>query len=256
MHTLVCIKSVVLQAGAGAQPRTGDNCGFNPFDAAALELALQLKERHGGSVTTLSMGPATSRFVLLEAMAAGADRGVLVTDAALKGSDTLVTARVLTAAIERLKPCDLVLFGTRTADSDTGQVGPQVATLLDLPLVTWVRSVECRPETILVERSADGYRELFETPVPAALTVHSAAGALRDTGLGSIQSVLSEDPVETWSIDRLGLTAAQVGEEGSPTRVVASVRASKKKNCHFLEGAADGQADALIDRLVAAGLLG
>jgi electron transfer flavoprotein beta subunit len=255
MQTIVCIKSVAMQAGGGRPLRDSGHCAFNPFDQAALEMALTFRERHGGQVTVLSMGPMSSRLSLLEAMAAGADRGILVSDPALRGSDTLITARVLSAAIRRLTPFDLVFFGTRTADSDTGQVGPQTATLLQLPLVTWARTLEYVDEGLQIERTADGYRERYASRLPAAVTIHPGAGVLRDADLADIQSVLATDPVEEWTLSDLSLSAGEVGEQASPTRVVATTRTRKNKACHFIEGAADEQADALIDRLVADGLL-
>ena len=120
MHIIVCIKSVIVEAPKGKIVRTPDKCAFNPFDRPALEAALQLKADHGGTVSVLSMGPPSAETSLREAMAAGADRAVLLCDPALAGADTLATATTLCAGINHLAPFDLLLFGSRTADSDTG----------------------------------------------------------------------------------------------------------------------------------------
>ena len=141
-HIITCIKAVATKTPANGISRTADTAELNPFDRIALERALALAEERNGTVTVLSMGPESCAFVLYEAMAMGADRGILLSDRRLADSDTLATSTALAAAIEKLAPCDLVIFGTRTADSDTGQVGPQTAVALNLPLVTGVLSYE------------------------------------------------------------------------------------------------------------------
>jgi electron transfer flavoprotein beta subunit len=186
MHVIVCIKSVVKWDSGeqisrdGRLVRTAENCELNPYDRPAIEIALQLKEEMGGSVTALSMGPESSEDALLEALAMGADRAALACDPALAGSDTLATSCALAAAIARLEPFDLVIFGARTSDSDTGQVGPQTATLLGIPLVTWAATVKAEGGGIVVERKADGFKEVYELTLPAALTVHPGALMPRD----------------------------------------------------------------------------
>jgi len=125
VHIIVCIKSVVRSAPGGQAVRTPDNSELNPFDRPALEAALQIREALGGTITALSMGPQVNTEALAEAQAMGIDKGVLINDSALAGSDTLVTSRVLAAGIAKLAPYDLVMFGMRSSDSDTGQVGPQ-----------------------------------------------------------------------------------------------------------------------------------
>jgi len=136
--------------------RSHDSTELNPFDRPVLETALRIKEARGGIVTALSMGPESSISAISEARAMGVDRGVLTCDPALAGSDTLATSTALAAAIGKLAPFDLVLFGTRTSDSDTGQVGPQAALLLGIPLVTQVHSIEHIDSGLYVERTADG----------------------------------------------------------------------------------------------------
>jgi len=172
LHIIVCIKSVITTAPENGIVRSADTAELNPFDRPALEVAISMVEEQGGMVTVLSMGPPACAFVLNEAMAMGADRGVLLSDARLVDSDTLATSTALAAAIEKLDPFDLVLFGTRTYDSDTGQVGPQTAVLIDAPLVTSVISCEFKGNLLHVKRKIDGFREEYELSLPAALTVH------------------------------------------------------------------------------------
>lgn len=256
MHIIVCIKSVVTDAPRGKIVRTADKCALNPFDRPALEVALQLKEKHGGSVSVLSMGPPTAGATLREALAAGADRAVLLCDPALAGSDTLATSTALRAGVHYLAPLDLLLFGTRTSDSDTGQVGPQTAVLLDLPMVTGAVKIDVTPDHLTVERKVDIFQEIYEVTTPAALTIHPTAAVPRDPPLGGIADAFDEMPVETITIGQLGLDPKQVGDPGSPTRVLSMKPVQRTRSCRWIEGSPVAQADALVRELVDAGLIG
>ncbi len=256
MHIIVCIKSVVVDAPRGKIVRTADKYALNPFDRPALEVALQLKEQHGGSVTVLSLGPSTAETTLREALAAGADRAVLLSDPALAGSDTLATSTALCAGVQSLAPFDLLLFGTQTSDSDTGQVGPQTAVLLDLPMVTGVVKIDDALDCLTVERKVDGFLEIYEVTPPAALTIHSSAAAPRDPALGNLAVAFDEMPMKTVSIRQLSLDPSLVGEAGSPTRVLSMKPIKKNRACQWIEGTPAAQADALVQHLVDAGLIG
>jgi electron transfer flavoprotein beta subunit len=256
LHIIVCIKSVIVEAPNQSMVRSSDSSELNPFDRPALEQAIRMKETVGGEVTALTMGPASCAFVLQEAMAVGVDKGVLVSDIALAGSDTLATSTTLAAAIKRLEPFDLVLFGTRTSDSDTGHVGPQTAVLLDLPLVTWARTVQTQENGLIVERSIDGFRERFELPFPAMLTIHPTSVQPRDLGLSGIMDAFEEGEIQKWDLTDLGLSASMVGEEGSPTRLLSMSKVNRTKKCEFLNGTAEEQAEGLLGRLLDTGLIG
>lgn len=256
MHIIVCIKSVVIDAPKGRIVRTADKCALNPFDRPALEIAMQLKAVHGGSVTVLSMGPPSAEASLREAMAAGADRAVLLCDPALAGSDTLATATALCAGIKHLAPFDLLLFGARTSDSDTGQVGPQTAVLLDLPMVSGARQIQMESGVLTVSRSLDGFVERYALDMPAALTIHPAAAAPRDPELAMIAEAFDERTVESIATDRLRLTPDQVGDAGSPTRVLAMRAYSKERSCQWIEGTPSEQAESLVQELTDRGLIG
>lgn len=256
MHIIVCIKSVVTDAPRGKMVRTADKCALNPFDRPALEVALQLKEKHGGSVSVLSMGPPTAEATLREALAMGVDRAVLLCDPALAGCDTLATSTALCAAAHYLAPFELLLFGTRTSDSDTGQVGPQTAVLLELPMVTGAITIEGTPERLTVERKLDGFLEIYEVATPAALTIHPTAAGPRDPALGGIADAFDEMPVETITIGQVGLDPGQVGDAGSPTRVLSMQPVKKDRACQWIQGTPAAQADTLVRQLVDAGLIG
>ena len=256
LNIIVCIKSVVVSAPEGRVVRSPEFCELNPYDRPALEVALNLREAHGGTVTTVSMGPQSSEIALIETMALGVDRSILLCDSALAGSDTLATATALGAAIKKLAPFDLILFGTRAADSDTGQVGPQTAIFLDLPLVTWAYSIEPTKNELLIERRADGFREKFALSFPAMVTVHHGSIQPRDVGLHGIESAFAAPKVEYWNLKELGLSPEQVGDPGSPTQVISLKRIKKVRKCKFLTGSAEEQAQDLARLFVDTGLVG
>jgi len=255
LDIIVCVKSVIMQVPGKKNIRTEQTCELNPFDRPALEMALQLRDAYGGHVTTLSMGPTCCTSALCETMAMGADRGVLLCDPALAGSDTLATSTALAAAIHKLAPFDLVVFGTRTADSDTGQVGPQTAVALELPLISGVHTVSPADGGLEIERRSDGFLETFHTTLPAVLTIHPDALVPRDMGLWNLESAFTKPTVTQLGLFDLGLTPNQVGETGSPTRVLSMEPVQRQRKCEFLSGSSQQQADTLVKRLCDAGLI-
>lgn len=256
VRIIVCIKSVLKTAHLGGARRTPGNSELNPYDRPALEAALGIRERLGGSVTALSMGPQVSAEALAEARAMGVDEAVLICDRALAGSDTLVTARVLAEAVRKTGAFDFLFFGARTADSDTGQVGPQTASLLDIPFLGGVRNLEPTDGGWEVRRAIDAWEETWQVHTPAALAVDSRAFVPRPVGLLGISQVFEQSDLRQWTLADLGLTAEQVGLAGSPTRVAALKKIRPDRSCKVLEGSPQEQADALIEMLTVAGKIG
>lgn len=242
-------------APAGKVVRTADTCELNPFDRPALAAALFLKEALSADITALSMGPPSASAALYEAIAMGADRGVLLSDPGLVGSDTLATSTALAAALGRMAPVGWLLFGTRTADSDTGQVGPQTAVLLNLPMVTGVTAIEPGAGEVRVERVADGFCESFAVRGPAALSIDARSFPAAPLGLAPVGAAFEEGTVDTWGLDDLRLASDRVGDAGSPTRVVSLSRHSRERTCEFLSGETDEMADELVRRLAHSGQL-
>lgn len=255
VHIVVCIKSVVKEAPKGVARRTPDNSELNPFDRPALEAALQLKESAGGAVTVLTMGPDVSREVLAEAQAMGVDKAVLISDAALAESDTLVTSKVLAAAISKLPEVDLLLFGTRTADSDTGQVGPQTAAVLEIPFVGSVKKISGENKSWEMDRTMDAWEENWQVASPAAATIDPRAYAPRAVGLVGISTVYDQPAIEHWTLADIGLTPGDVGLAGSPTRVAQLEKIKRQRKCEMLEGEPGVQVEQLIARLKKAGAI-
>jgi electron transfer flavoprotein beta subunit len=153
---------------------------FNPEDLNALEMALQVREQHGGQVTVLTMGPPRAAEVLREALFRGADRVILLTDRKFAGSDTLATSYALKCAIERVGEFDLIFCGRQAIDGDTAQVGPQVAEKLGLPQITYAESIQSlQGDEIIVQRAFPLGRETVRCTLPCLLTVVGSANRPR-----------------------------------------------------------------------------
>jgi len=153
---------------------------FNPEDLNALEMALQIKERHGGEVTVLTMGPQRAAEILRESLFRGADRAILLTDKKFAGSDTLATSYALKCAVEKLGSVDFVFCGRQAIDGDTAQVGPQVAEKLGLPQITYAESVvSLEGGEIVVERAFPLGKETVKCTLPCLLTVVGSANTPR-----------------------------------------------------------------------------
>ncbi len=229
MHVVVCIKQVPETTNVGINPETntlvreGVASIINPFDTYAIEEALRLKERFGGKVTVLTMGPAQAREALKEAVAMGADDAVLLSDRAFAGSDTWATAYTLSQAIRRLEHWDLILCGKQAIDGDTGQVGPGIARQLHLPQLTYVcRIEEIDPSAgrIRVERLLEEGREVASCSLPALLTVVKDINQPRyPTFMGIRRATRLDIPV--WGAEALPeANPTYLGLKGSPTQVV------------------------------------
>jgi len=254
-HFVVCVKSVVLDAAHGQVVRTPENSILNPFDRPALAIALELRQTLGGTVTTISMGPPLADAALRETIALGADRAVLLSDRAMAGADTLATAAVLAAAVKKLAPVDLVLFGTRTADSDTGQVGPLTATALHRPLVTDIRSLTPAADGCRATKYSDGFLETYALPFPGAVTVRPEAAAPGEIHLGRLENAFSARAPEVWDLRRIGLGPEATGIAGSPTVVAKLSTVQPRKTCRFIDGDEANKVDVLVQQLVNSGLI-
>ena len=210
---------VTLDPEKGTLVREGVGALMNPLDLNALEAALEAKRRFGGAVTVLSMGPPPTEGVLREALALGADRGVLLSDRAFAGADTWATSLVLAEALRRLGPFDLILAGEKATDGETGQVGPEVATLLDLPFATYVGAWEPGEDTVTVERVVEEGILEQSLPLPCLLTVLSH---LNDPPMPTLEGKkrARRAGLTRMGAADLGLDPAELGLTGSPTRVV------------------------------------
>jgi len=223
---------------------------FNPEDLHALEMALQVRERYGGEVTILTMGPPKAAEVLREALYRGADRVILLTDRKFAGADTQATSYTLKCAIDKIGKFDLVFCGRQAIDGDTAQVGPQVAQKLGVPQITYAESVvSLDGNKIVVNRAFDLGSELVQCELPCLLTVVSSANQPRPPSVhkrieykmaaitAEIPALLKKWPefetetaienylaerdlkITVWTVDDLDVDEAQLGLAGSPTQV-------------------------------------
>ena len=260
MHFIVCIKQVVagdrvkIDPGTYSLVRSAESSYINPFDLFALDVAVQMKKEHSGSITAVTMGPKISEEVLFEAVALGADRAVLLSDKRFSASDTLATSYVLGMGIRKIGTFDLILCGMRTTDGDTGQVGPQLAEELDLPHISSVEKVEEEKGLFRLERVSDGFKEMIEVSAPALLTISSKTRA-RLPSLIDIQDAFTRYSIECWNLEDLNADPNKVGRLGSGTWVEGLTPAAQKKSCAFIEGDARQQARILLSKLLERNLL-
>ncbi len=256
LNIIVCIKAVVMKSSNGRLSRSEEACELNPFDRSALECGFRLRSEFGGRIDVLSMGPIAVMGVMREALALGADRAILLNDPHLVGSDTLATAMALAAAIRCLPSADLILFGARSADSDTGQVGPETAQLLDLPFLSGVQLIEPTSDGIRVKRRIDHFSEIYETDFPAALAIDPQSFRSRDVGLFGITAAFEDLEVDVWSLEELDIDQCVVGRKGSSTCVLSLEPAPKKSGCKMLSGEPAEQVDKVVEQLNTLGVIG
>lgn len=225
----------------------------NPLDLYAIEAALQLRETFGQGqceVVAISMGPPQAAGALREAIAMGVDSGLLISHKAFAGSDTWATSYVLAAAIRAIGRFDLILCGERATDGDTGQVGPGIASFLDLPCVTYVGRIDAADETTCrVHRLVEEGYEVLEMALPGLMTVvKEIADPRLPTLRGKQRARRAEIP--TWGIDELDVDCERIGLTGSPTRVVRIFRPTVARQCETIVPADEREVEQAADSLV------
>lgn len=242
MKIIVCIKQVPESASVKIDPdthtliRQGVKSIINPFDINAIEAALQLKESQSGQVVVISMGPPQAEESLREAISLGVDEAILLSDRAFAGADTLATSYTLSMGIKKIGKFDLIICGKQAIDGDTAQVGPELAEMLDIPQVCWVRKiVEIKNQTIVVERALEDGYEVVETQLPALLTVVKEINEPRLPSLrGKLNAKKKEIPI--WGAQELGISPDEVGLAGSATQVIRTFTPPPRKDRKILQG--------------------
>jgi electron transfer flavoprotein beta subunit len=240
MHSVVCIKQVPDSAQIRVHPvtntimRQGVPAIINPYDLFALEEALKLKDKFGGTVTVVSMGPPMAEAALRKCLSYGADDAILVSDRSFAGSDTLATSYALAKTIEKIQenmPVNLIFTGKQTIDGDTAQVGPGIAKRLNLQLLTYVSrivDVDLSKEEITVERRAEGGVQLLKTATPALITMLEGTNEMRFGDMADMFRA-ARHPVKVWDRVAAGIEDIEmIGLKGSPT-VVSKVFAPKPR---------------------------
>jgi len=230
MHIVICVKMVPDTTQVSIDPKTNtlvrEGVPFitNPFDTNAVEEAIRFKDKYGAYITAVSMGPPAAESVLRKALSVGADEGILLSDRAFGGADTLATSTVLGLAIKRVneeRPVDIILCGKQTIDGDTAQVGPGIARRMDitqLTLVDEVIAVSQEKKTIKVRRKLEGYHEVVEARMPVMMTVEREINTPRyPTVPGRLDA--DEARIKVWDNNFLKLDPNTIGLLGSPTQV-------------------------------------
>ncbi len=258
MKIVVCIKQVPDTTEVKIDPETktlvreGVESITNPFDEFAVEEGLLTKEKYGGEVHVITMGPPQAKEVLKNAYAVGADYVYLISDRAFAGADTWATAYTLSAAIKKIGDVDLVICGKQAIDGDTAQVGPGIATQLDIPQLTYVDKVmEIDPDNkrIKVERLLEDGKEVVESSLPALITVVKDINEPRLPSLFGIKKAAKLD-IPTWTADDLPVDKDKLGLKGSPTEVINVFSPEVRGGGEILEGEVPEVVATLVDKLM------
>lgn len=253
---------------------------FNPEDLNALEQALSLKDRFPDSIVTLlTMGPGRAAEVIREGLYRGADNGYLLTDRAFAGADTLATSYALSCAIKKIKDYDVIIAGRQAIDGDTAQVGPQCAEKLGIPQITYAEEIiELKKKSIVVKRRLERGVETVESPLPCVVTVNASADDCRPRNARAVMKYkhartaterqeASEDYIDLiserayldiaeWSVNDIETDLAQLGLNGSPTKVKKIENVVFQAKESKVIGANDADIDELMSELITNHTLG
>ena len=258
MKIVVCAKQVPDTTEVKLDPKTntlirdGVPSIINPDDKAGIEAALQLKEKVGGTVTVISMGPPQADAALREALAMGCDEAILVTDRAFGGADTWATSSTIAAALKKLD-YDVIITGRQAIDGDTAQVGPQIAEHLGIPQVSYAEEIlEAAEDKLVVKRQFEDRYHVIEIKTPCLITALSELATPRYMTVHGIFDAYREKEVKVWTLEELKDTVdmANIGLKGSPTNVKQSfTKQAKGAGTVLKDVSADEAVKAIIAKL-------
>ncbi len=242
MDVIVLVKRVpdpeaqIEVKGDGTGVAVEERYVMNFFDNLAVEEAIRIKEKVGGKVTAITLGPPSSVEVLRTALAMGVDEAILVEDEAFQGEDEFATARVLAKVVESL-PHDLILCGREAFDDSSGIVGSLVGKFLGLPVVTMITKLEVYPEEgrVEVERDVEEGREVLSVSLPAVLT---AQKGLNEPRVPSVMGVMKamKAPIKKLNLRDVGLKPQEVGKEGSKLEIRRFLEVRKERKVRYIKG--------------------
>src|SRR5438874_8023140 len=261
-NIVVFVRPVPADLNVAVSRRTGEpvvegaRFVIDKWEKRAIELALRLRDQHGGAVTVATMSETDQTASLREALAMGADKAVLLADKLFEGADTLATARVLSAAAEKLR-AELILTGGRTADRRAAGVGPMVAQLLHMPSVTFVTSADLTGRKIRVKKRFAGKIATYDVPLPCLRCVSEEIPKPRIATAWGVAAAFRDKDVQVWNRRDLDLHEESIGREGSPTRVrrFEKIREERREGqqAELFEGDADEVARSFVRRMRARG---
>ena len=224
MKIVVCVKQVPDTKGGvkfnpdGTLDRGAMLTIMNPDDKAGLEAALRLKDQYGAEVTVVTMGLPKAEEVLREAMAMGADKGILVTDRVLGGADTWATSTTIAGAIRNLD-YDIIITGRQAIDGDTAQVGPQIAEHLGIPVISYAEGIEVDGDSVIVKRQYEDRHHMLKAKMPVLITALSELNEPRYMTPGGIFDACDAE-ITTWGRANLvDVEDGDLGLKGSPTKI-------------------------------------
>lgn len=257
MKILVFVKQVPDTDDVKLDPKTGNlrregvKSMLNPLDANAVEAALRLREKHGGTVAAVCMGPPQAEDVLKKALGMGCDEAYLLSDRAFGGADTLATSYTLAKAAETIGDYDLLLFGRHAVDGDTAQTGPAVAAHLGIPQITLAETIEVVDGWVRCERRLGKTRQRVRAKLPALVTVTGEINKPRYATPINIMRA-SKKPRFTWNADDIHADKALTGMAGSPSGTKNVFEPEKRStDTVYLTGTAAESAKAFADALAA-----
>ena len=257
MKIIVCVKQVPDTKGGvkfnpdGTLDRGAMLTIMNPDDKAGLEAALRLKDQYGAEVTVLTMGLPKAEDVLREAIAMGADNGILVTDRVLGGADTWATSTTIAGAIRNIKDYDIIITGRQAIDGDTAQVGPQIAEHLGIPVISYAEGIEVEGDSVIVKRQYEDRHHMLKAKMPVLITALSELNEPRYMTPGGIFDAVDAE-ITTWGRANLvDVEDGDLGLKGSPTKIAkASDKVRKGAGEKVTPDSPDEAVDYIMDKLL------
>lgn len=255
MDIIVCIKQVPDTGSVKIDPKTntlireGVPAIVNPFDMNAVEAGLSLRDKYGGKVNVITMGPPQAENALRETIAMGVNNAYLVSDKVFAGADTLATSYTLSKAVQKIGKFDIILCGKQAIDGDTGQVGPELAEILGIPHVANVcKILEMKEDKIIVHRELEDRYEKIAVRLPCLLTVTKEVNEPRMPSLKNTMRAKKTN-IPVWNANDIDVDQTKVGLKGSATQVIKIFNPPKKTDKKILQGDVNKIVEELIDEL-------
>ncbi len=256
MKIVVCVKQVPDTKGGvkfnpdGTLDRGAMLTIMNPDDKAGLEAALRLKDQYDAEVTVVTMGLPKAEEVLREAMAMGADKGVLITDRVLGGADTWATSTTIAGALRGLE-YDLIITGRQAIDGDTAQVGPQIAEHLGLPVISYAQEIKIEGDSVIVKRQYDDGYHILKAKMPCLITALAELNDPRYMTPGGIFDAYEAEITTLGRADLIDVDDSNIGLNGSPTKIAkASDKVRKGAGEKVTPDSPDEAAKLIVDKLL------
>jgi len=256
LNIVVCIKQVPAVQDMKIDPithsliRESMPSMLNPYDEIGVEGGIRLRERYGGEVTVITMGPMQAKDAILRCLAMGADRGILISDKALAGADTVATAYTLQMQIKKMK-YDIIICGKIAIDSETGHIGPHLAGLLNIPQICYVKrvDVDIEQKRVIVHKETEEGIEIVEAPLPVLLTTTKG---LNEPRLPTLRGMISSKSKEIRVVNaqELGGSPSKYGLRGSPTFVEEVFLPPSRKSESIFQGDPKGTVENLVQALL------